>query len=117
MSESNPPESTPERLPEPIGEPSVEPALEPKAAPSSSARSLLYGCLSVVLALPFGVAYVLLTAAFGMAGGAACAAAIVIGMFVLRRETKKPIMGAFAVGAAIAFALYGTCFIIIAKST
>jgi hypothetical protein len=71
----------------------------------------------VVLALPFGIAYILLTAAFGMAGGAACAAAIVIGMFLLRRETKKPIMGAFAVGAAIAFVLYGTCFIIIAKST
>jgi hypothetical protein len=45
------------------------------------------------------------------------AAAVVIGMFLLRRDKKKPIIGALAVGAAIAFALYGTCLIIIAKST
>jgi hypothetical protein len=38
-------------------------------------------------------------------------------MFLLRRDKKKPIIGALAVGAAIAFALYGTCLIIIAKST
>jgi 4-diphosphocytidyl-2C-methyl-D-erythritol kinase len=71
----------------------------------------------VVLALPFGIVYILLTAAFGLGGGAAAAAAVVIGMFLLRRDNKKPIVGAFAVGAAIAFALYGTCLIIIAKSS
>ena len=121
MSESNPPESTPEPLPEPPPEPSPEPIPEPTPesipARTSSVRPLLYGCLSVVLALPFGIAYVFLSAAFGMGAGAACAAAIVVGMFLLRRNTKKPVMGALAAGAAIAFVLYGTCSIIIAKST
>ena len=90
---------------------------QPEVTPTtSSARPLVYGCLAVVLAVPFGIAYVMLTAAFGLGGGAACAAAIVIGMFVLRRGNKKPIVGAFALGAAIAFALYGTCLMIIANS-
>jgi hypothetical protein len=35
---------------------------------------------------------------------------------LLRRENKKPIVGALAVGAAIAFVLQGTCLLIIAKS-
>lgn len=114
MSESEPPDSTPPA--EATPEPAHEPPAEPTPAPTSSGRPLLYGCLSVVLALPFGIAYILLTAAFGLGGGAACAAAVVVGMFLLRRDNKKPIVGAFAVGAAIAFVLYGTCLIIIAKS-
>jgi len=113
MSEQDPPESTPE--PTPPATP--EPTADAKPAPAPSARPLFYGCLSVVLALPFGLAYILLTAAFGLGGGAACAAAIVLGMFLLRRDNKKPIIGALAVGAAIAFVLHGTCLIIIAKST
>jgi hypothetical protein len=117
MSEQNPPESTPEPHPEPAPEPSVQPAPEATPPTTSSARPLLYGCLSVVLALPFGIVYILLTAAFGLGGGAAAAAAVVLGMFLLRRDNKKPIVGAFAVGAAIAFALYGTCLLIIAKSS
>jgi hypothetical protein len=117
MSESDLPESAPEPPREPAPEPPVESTLESTPAQTSSARPLLYGCLSVVFALPFGIIYILLTAAFGLAGGAACAAAIVIGMFVLRGGAKKPIIGALAVGAAIAFVLHGTCLIIIAKST
>ena len=116
MSEQDPPESTPEPSPEPPPEPGV-PAPEATPPTTSSARPLLYGCLSVALALPFGVVYVLLTAAFGLGAGAACAAAVVLGMFLLRRGNKRPIVGAFALGAAIAFALYGTCLLIIAKSS
>ena len=51
MSEPNPPETTPE-----------------PQRPSSS-RSLLYGCLSVLLALPFGILYILLTAGLGFVAG------------------------------------------------
>jgi len=114
-----PPEPTPEQVPEPAppGEAPLEPTPAPPAPPQSSGHTLLYGCLSVLFALPFGIAYILLTAAFGLGGGAACAAAVVLGMFLLRRDKKKPIIGALAVGAAIAFVLYGTCLIIIAKSS
>jgi hypothetical protein len=124
MTESNPPEPPPEPTPEPASEPTPEPPPDlppeqppPTPQPQSSGHTLLYGCLSILFALPFGIAYILLSAAFGLGGGAACAAAIVLGMFLLRRDQKKPIVGALAVGAAIAFALYGTCLIIIAKST
>jgi hypothetical protein len=34
----------------------------------------------------------------------------------VRRENKKPIVGALAVGAVIALVLQGTCLLIIAKS-
>ena len=97
-------------VPEPPPTPDTEP---PQTSP---ARPLLYRCLSVVLALPFAITYVLLTAAFGPGFGAACSAAIVVGTFLLRRGSKKPIVGALAVGAAIAFVLFGTCLIIISKS-
>ena len=143
MTDSNLPEPPPEPAPEPTPElpkptPEATPELPeaapevPEAAspptppPQSSAHTLLYGCLSIVFALPFGIVYILLTAAFGLGGGAACAAAIVLGMFLFRRDKpaswppssrKRPIIGALAVGAAIAFVLYGTCLIIIAKST
>jgi len=112
-----PPEPTPETTAEPTAEPAAEPASEATPKSPSSGHTLLYGCLSVLFALPFGIAYILLTAAFGLGGGAACAAAVVLGMFLLRRDKKKPIIGALAVGAAIAFVLYGTCLIIIAKSS
>lgn len=116
MSEPDPPE-TPEPRPEPTAAPTPEPALEPKPTSPSSGRTLLYGCLSVAFAVPFGIVYLLITAAFGLAAGAACAAAIVVGMFVLRRDAKHPIIGTLAVGAAIAFVVHGTCLLIIAKST
>lgn len=96
MSEPNPPETTPER--------------------PSSRRSLLYGCLSLLLALPFGILYILLTAGLGFVAGPISSAAVVVGMFLLRRSNKQPIVGALAVAAAIAFVVQGTCLIIIAKS-
>ena len=117
MTDSNLPEPPPEPTPEPTPElpkptPEATPELPeaapevPEAAspptppPQSSAHTLLYGCLSIVFALPFGIVYILLTAAFGLGGGAACSAA-------MKRACR----------AAIAFVLYGTCLIIIAKST
>ncbi len=115
MSESDLPEPTPEPALEPAPEALVERKPEALPAPKSSARPLLYGCLGVALALPFGILYVVLAAAFGPAGSAACAAAIVIGMFVLRQGTKRPIVGSLAVGAAVAFVLFGTCLIIISQ--
>jgi len=117
MSESDPPRPETPPEPQPPREPTPEPALEPKPTSPSSGRTLLYGCLSLAFAVPFGIVYLLLTAAFGLAAGAACAAAIVLGMFVLRREAKQPIIGTLAVGAAIAFAVHGTCLLIIAKSS
>jgi multisubunit Na+/H+ antiporter MnhB subunit len=98
MSEPNLPEATP----------------EPQSPPSS--RTLLYGCLSVLLAVPFAVVNILLTAGLGIVAGPISAAVVVVVMFLLRRENKKPIVGALAVGAAIAFVLQGTCLLIIAKS-
>jgi len=41
---------------------------------------------------------------------------LVVGLFFVRRANNKPIVGALAVGAAIAFVLQGTCLLIIAKS-
>ena len=126
MTDSNLPEPPPEPTPEPAPEPTPEPPPDlapdqppspPTPQPQSSGHTLLYGCLSIVFALPFGIAYLMLSGAFGLAGGAASAAALVVGMFLVRRNNKRPIIGALAVGAAIAFALYGTCLIIIAKST
>ena len=88
-------------------EPVSEPVPEPVPERPASNRPLLYGCLSVLLAVPFGILYILLTAGLGIVAGPISAAAIVVGMFLLRRENKRPIVGALAVAAAIAFVRAG----------
>lgn len=98
MSEPNLPETTPE-----------------PQSPTSS-HTLLYGCLSVLFAVPFAILYILLVASLGMIAGPISAVAVVVVLFLLRRKNEKPIIGALAVGAAIAFVVQGTCLIIIAKS-
>ncbi len=111
MSETNEPAERTEAT----KEPEAKAALEQRRP--ASARPLLYGCLSVLFAVPFAILNILFVVPFGPIGGTICAAVLVIGLFFVRRENKKPIVGALAVGAAIAFVLQGTCFLIIAKST
>jgi hypothetical protein len=77
---------------------------------------VLYGCLSVLFAVPFAILNILFVLPFGPIGGTICAAVLVVGLFFVRRENKKPIVGALAVGAAIAFVLQGTCLLIIANA-
>jgi len=106
-------------LPEPpLSPPPPAPPQPPEAKREqpSTGRSLLYGCLSVVFAVPFAILNILFFVPFGPVGGTICAILLVVGMFLVRRENKKPIIGALAVGAAIAFVLQGTCLLIIAKS-
>jgi len=98
-----------------MSEPSV-PETTPEPERPTSSRSLLYGCLSVLFAVPFAILYILLVASLGMVAGPISAAVVVVVLFLLRRENKKPIVGALAVGAVIAFVLQGTCLLIIAKS-
>lgn len=98
-----------------MSEPNI-PAPTPEPRSPQSNRSLLYGCLSVVLAVPFAIVNILLTAALGIVAGPISAAVVVVVLFLVRRENKKPIIGALAVGAVIALVLQGTCLLIIAKS-
>ena len=89
----------------------------PEGPLSPPGRPLLYGCLSVLFAVPFAILNILFFVPFGPIAGTICAVVVVVGLFFVRRENKKPIVGAIAVGAAIAFVLQGTCLLIIAGAS
>jgi len=102
--------------PEPNAAATPPPPPPPEGPLSPPGRPLLYGCLSILFAVPFAILNILLFVPFGPIGGTICAAVLVVGLFFVRRANNKPIVGALAVGAAIAFVLQGTCLLIIAKS-
>jgi hypothetical protein len=79
-------------------------------------KDFYYGCLGLLLALPFGILFLFLTASFGQTAGPIAAVAVVVGMFLWRRSTPKPFLGAAAIGAVIAFVVYGACMTIIFTS-